>query len=145
LNPHNQRDKSGRIVEEKCLFCHTKRPDEQSATYSSVKLIGGVEMLCQGCHNISDRHPAGKPHFVKPNLVYQVRMRTLERQYGIVLPLDEKGKITCVTCHNPHEALVIPQTLPGSKGAGESLRHRLPKNLCSECHWHTLATPGREK
>jgi hypothetical protein len=145
LNPHNQRDKSGNIVEEKCLFCHIKKPDEASATFASVKVIGNLEMLCQGCHNISDRHPAGKPHFVKPTLEYQVRMRTLERQYGIVLPVDENGKITCITCHNPHEALVIPSALPGSKGAGENLRHRLPKNLCSECHWHTLATPGREK
>jgi hypothetical protein len=141
LNPHHQRDGSGKIVEEKCLFCHTQKPDESKATYASIKLIGAVEMLCQGCHNMGDKHPAGQPHLVRPTLEYQVRMRTLEKQYGLVLPLDENGKLTCITCHNPHDAGVIPSTLAGAKGAGEKLRQRLPKVLCAECHWHPLATP----
>jgi hypothetical protein len=143
LNPHHQLDNSGKIVPEKCLFCHTQKPDEAHATYSSIKLIGGVEMLCQGCHNISEKHPAGKPHLVRPTLEYQVRMHALERQYGIVLPLDENGKLTCITCHNPHETGVIPKMLAGAKGAGEKLRHRLPKVLCAECHWHSLVGPNR--
>ena len=143
VNPHNQLDAAKNIIVEKCRFCHTQKPDETTATFASVKVIGGLQMLCQGCHNISDRHPADKPHFVKPPLVYQVRMRGLEREYGIVLPLDENGKLTCITCHNPHEAGVISRALPGAKGAGETLRHRLPKNLCAECHWHQLSTPGR--
>jgi hypothetical protein len=143
VNPHNQLDSAKHIIAEKCLFCHTQKPDETSATYASVKVIGGVQMLCQGCHNVGDQHPANKPHLVKPPLEYQVRMRALEREYGIVLPLDENGKLTCITCHNPHDAGVISRALPGSKGAGETLRHRLPKNLCAECHWHALPTPGR--
>jgi hypothetical protein len=144
LNPHNQLDASGRMVADKCLFCHTQKPDETQATYTTIKLIGGVEMLCQGCHNVGDRHPAGKPHMVRPTLEYQVRMQALERQYGLVLPLDENGKLTCITCHNPHDAGVIPKTLAGAKGAGEKLRHRLPKVLCQECHWHPLSTPQRK-
>jgi len=143
LNPHRQLDEAGKIVIPKCLFCHTQKPDETHATFSSIKLIGGLEMLCQGCHNISDQHPAGKPHLVRPTLEYQVRMRELERQYGIVLPLDENGKLTCITCHNPHETGVIPKALAGSKGAGEKLRHRLPKVFCAECHWHPLSVPKR--
>ncbi len=143
LNPHHQLDESGKIVSEKCLFCHPQKPDETRATFSSIKVIGGLGMLCQGCHNMGDQHPAGKPHFVKPTLEFQVRMRKLESQYGIVLPLDEKGRLTCITCHNPHEAGVIPKTLAGAKGAGEKLRHRLPKVLCSECHWHPISAPRR--
>ena len=101
-------------------------------------------MLCQGCHNVSEKHPAGKPHMVKPPLIYQVRMRKIESDYGIILPLDENGKLTCITCHNPHDAGVIPSALPGAKGAGEKLRHRLPKTLCAECHWHPLSNPTRK-
>lgn len=143
LNPHRQRDAAGNVVEEKCLFCHTRKPDEARATYASIKLIGGVEMLCQGCHNVSELHPAGKKHMVRPTLEYQARMRQLEKQYGIVLPLDEKGGLTCITCHNPHEEGVIPSALPGAKGADQALRHRLPKVLCAECHWHPLSSPKR--
>ena len=144
LNPHKQLDESGKIISEKCLFCHIKKPDETHANFNSIKLIGGLEMLCQGCHNVSDKHPAGKPHMVKPPLIYQVRMRKIESDYGIILPLDENGKLTCITCHNPHDAGVIPSTLPGAKGAGEKLRHRLPKTLCAECHWHPLSNPTRK-
>ncbi len=143
VNPHHQLDDSGNIVAQKCLFCHTQKPDETKATFSSIKLIGGLEMLCQGCHNISDKHPAGKPHLVRPTLEYQVRMRRLEAQYGIVLPLGENGRLTCITCHNPHETGVISKPLAGAKGAGEKLRHRLPKVFCAECHWHSLSAPNR--
>jgi hypothetical protein len=66
-------------------------------------------------------------------------MRKLESQYGVILPVDENGKLTCITCHNPHEAGAIPKTLAGAKGAGEKLRHRLPKVLCAECHWHPIS------
>lgn len=143
LNPHNQLDASGRIVTEKCLYCHLQKPDERSASFTSVKLIGSLEMLCLGCHNTGPRHPAGKPHLVKPGEQYLLRMRALEKEYGIVLPLNENGLITCITCHNPHEAGAIPGTRAGSKGAGEKLRHRLPKVLCAECHWHSLPAPSR--
>jgi hypothetical protein len=143
VNPHHQLDDAGKIIPEKCLFCHAQKPDETRATFATVKLIGGLEMLCQGCHNIGRLHPAGKPHLVRPTLEYQARMRQLERQYGIVLPLDEQGKLTCITCHNPHEGGVIPETLAGAKGAGAKLRHRLPKVLCAECHWHALTPPAK--
>lgn len=141
LNPHHQLDATGRIVEEKCLYCHTRKPDEARANFKSIRLVGDLEKLCEGCHNIGDKHPAGKPHHVRPDLEYQLRMRMLEKQYGIILPLDENGKLTCITCHNPHEAGVIPQTVAASKGAGEVFRHRLPKILCAECHWHSISTP----
>lgn len=143
LNPHHQLDEAGRIVTEKCLYCHVKKPDETRATLSSVKLIGGMEMLCRGCHNLGEAHPAGKPHYVKPDLEYLLRMRQIEKQYGIILPLGEDGRITCITCHNPHDAGVIPKPLPAAKGAGENLRHRLPNVLCAECHWHGVGTPDR--
>ena len=141
LNPHHQIDAAGKPVEEKCLYCHTQKPDEARADFKSIKLIGDLEKLCQGCHNMTDTHPAGKAHYVRPDLEYQLRMRQIEKQFGIVLPLDENGKLTCITCHNPHEAGVIPETVPGSKGAGEVLRQRLPKVLCAECHWHSIEAP----
>lgn len=143
LNPHRQLDTAGKIVEEKCLFCHIKKPDETRATFASIKLVGGLEMLCRGCHDVSDLHPAGKRHMVRPTLEYQARMRRLENHYGIVLPLDEKGRLTCITCHNPHEEGVIPKSQAGAPGAGQALRQRLPKALCAECHWHPIAAPRR--
>jgi hypothetical protein len=143
LNPHHQLDAAGKIVEEKCLYCHTKKPDEAHANFKSVVLIGDLEKLCLGCHNVGDRHPANKPHFVQPDLEYQLRMRILEKQYGIVLPLGENGKLTCITCHNPHESGAIPEKVAGSKGAGSKFRQRLPNVLCAECHWHSISNPAR--
>ncbi len=143
LNPHNQLDDAGRIVEEKCLYCHTRKPDEASASFKSVLLIGDLEKLCLDCHQVGDKHPANKPHFVQPDLEYQLRMRMLEKQYGVVLPMGEHGKLTCITCHNPHEAGAIPDKVAGSKGAGAQFRQRLPKILCAECHWHSISNSAK--
>ena len=144
LNPHNQLDASGKIIEEKCLYCHLRKPDESSANFKSVLLIGDLEKLCLGCHQVGDLHPANKPHFVQPDLEYLLRMKILEKQYGVVLPLGENGKLTCITCHNPHEAGAIPDKVAGSKGAGSQFRQRLPKTLCAECHWHSIENPQRK-
>jgi cytochrome c peroxidase len=61
-------------------------------------------------------------------------MKQMEAELGIILPLNEDGKITCVTCHNPHEKGVISTERVGAKGAGEIHRHRLSGNMCIKCH-----------
>jgi hypothetical protein len=58
----------------------------------------------------------------------------METTYDIILPLAKDGKMTCVTCHNPHEKGVIASGKPSAKGAGSKYRERLPKILCIECH-----------
>jgi hypothetical protein len=133
LDPHNQINANGDIVAEKCLYCHAERPDERQATFEEVKLVGNLEMLCQRCHG-ERYHPAGKDHLLKPSGITLAVMQAGEKKYDILLPLDYSGKITCATCHNPHERGVIPSKRAGAKGAGEKYRHRLPGNICMACH-----------
>jgi hypothetical protein len=134
LDPHNQISSEGEIVTEKCLYCHTKKPDPDKQDLANIKLIGELKTLCQRCHGLMQRHPAGVDHYKRPSIKFYRRMKELEDQYGIILPLDFEGKLTCVTCHNPHEKGVIPFYKQASKGADEAYRHRLPGKLCKSCH-----------
>lgn len=134
LDPHNQLDEKGKVIAEKCLYCHVEKPDENSATFKDVKLVGDLKTLCERCHGIRDKHPAGASHLRRPSLKALALMKKMESVFAITLPLDYDGKITCATCHNPHEKGVIPALRKGAKGASEKSRQRLPENMCRECH-----------
>jgi hypothetical protein len=133
-DPHNQLNAKGEIIEEKCLYCHANKPDEQTATFGDITLIGDIKMICQRCHRILEKHPAGKDHFKKPNDKILEMMKTSEIIYSIILPLDGEGTITCITCHNPHDKGVIPDEREAAKGAGEKFNNRLAGLVCNACH-----------
>jgi hypothetical protein len=136
LNPHNQLDESGDIVVDMCLYCHVEKPDEKDASYKDVKLIDDLEMLCVGCHNRerANNKSLHASHIVKPSAKVLARIKQAQEEFSTILPLDADGKVTCVTCHNPHEKGVIPPEKPAAKGAGETFRHRTPGNMCIACH-----------
>ena len=134
LDPHSQLNAWGKIIVEKCLYCHTEKPDETRAHYQDVQFIGDLEVICQRCHVIRGNHAGNVNHMVKPSPKMLTRMQTMEQEFGIILPLDENGRLTCITCHNPHDKGVIQAESPAAKGAGSKYRHRLPGSLCAECH-----------
>jgi len=135
-NPHKQLNESGDIVGLKCLYCHTEILDVNQASYDDIKLIGNLEILCVRCHSKAQKQSLHNSHLRKPSADVLARIKQMEVEYGIVLPLNDDGKITCATCHNPHEKGVIPAERAGSKGADEADRHRLTltKNICMQCH-----------
>ncbi len=133
LDPHTQLNANGDIIVEKCLYCHVEKPDERQAPYKDVKLIGNLEMLCQRCH-AERKHPASANHLRKPSAGTLAIMKEGEKKFSIILPLDSDEKVTCATCHNPHEKGVIPDKMAGAKGASEKFRHRLPGKMCMACH-----------
>ncbi len=145
LNPHTQLDTSGAINPESCLYCHEIKPDEQHATLESrkngedtVHLVGDLETLCLRCHpNRIESHPLNKNHLVKPSENVASRMHWSERNLWILLPLNNEGKITCITCHNPHERGVIPTDKAASAGASDKGRLRKAwggGSICVVCH-----------
>jgi hypothetical protein len=145
FDPHKQLDESGAINEESCLYCHRIRPDEQHATLESKKngvdtvhLVGDLEVLCLRCHNKKvGPHPLNINHLVKPSEKVSSRMHWSERNLWIVLFLNNEGKITCITCHNPHERGVIPTEKATSAGASEKGRLRKAwggGSICVACH-----------
>lgn len=134
LDPHVQLNAWGKIIVEKCLYCHTEKPDENRARYKDVQFIGDLEVICQRCHVIRGNHAGNVNHMVKPSTKALTRMQAMEKEFDIILPLDENGQLTCITCHNPHDKGVIRTESPAAKGAGSKYRHRLPDRLCVECH-----------
>ncbi len=145
MDPHNQLNKEGNVVKEKCLYCHKRLPDVNQTTRGVSKRIedlvspiGQLDVLCYRCHYKQIRmHPINANHLKKPSARILRNMRRSERKLGIILPLDAQGKITCVTCHNPHERGVIPADKTGAGGAGEVGRLRVPSGvdkICLACH-----------
>lgn len=135
FDPHNQLTEAGEIIIEKCLYCHEEKPDEKHATFKEVKFIGDIEVLCRRCHLVAGNHSGNFDHMgIVPSEKRLNIMKGMEKKFNILLPLDNDGRMTCITCHNPHEKGVIPDRLPGAQGAGSKFRHRLPGKLCKECH-----------
>ena len=134
LDAHKQLNAKGKIIVERCLYCHPDKPDESREHYKDVKFIGDLGMLCQRCHVIRGNHAGNFNHSVRPSADTLARMQEVEKAYGIILPLDENGRLTCITCHNPHDKGVIRAESPAARGAGSKYRHRLPGKLCIECH-----------
>lgn len=138
LDPHNQLTETGAIIIDKCLYCHKEKPDEKTATFKEVHLIGNLEVLCFRCHfKQSQFHPINANHLVTPPPAILDNMKSTENKFGIILPLNYEGKITCPTCHNPHERGVIPRDRASAKGASEKYRLRLSEvnlQICIACH-----------
>lgn len=134
LNPHVQVTESGNIIEGTCLYCHAEKPDVNRESFEEVKLIGSLMTICQRCHGTMERHPGNIDHYRVPSTKLFTRIKMLEQDFNVVLPFDYEGKITCITCHNPHDNGVIPAEKKGAKGADEKYRHRIPKLLCISCH-----------
>ena len=134
LDIHIQLNARGEIIVDRCLYCHTDKPNETRARYEDVKFIGDLEMMCQRCHAIRGNHAGNVNHLIRPSTAALARMQAMENKFGIILPLDKNGKLTCITCHNPHDKGVIQAESPAAKGAGSKYRQRLPGRLCIECH-----------
>lgn len=84
-----------------CLLCH-KEKDSKELKFS-------INELCLKCHPLSTQrdHPVNLKATVRPDR----------------LPLDTEGKITCITCHEPH----------GKTKEVKLLRMQF-NILCQECH-----------
>jgi hypothetical protein len=136
LNPHRQLNAQKEIIQEKCLYCHSQVPDENQTRTDDARLIGDFETLCIRCHMKTPRQDFHAKHLRKPTDEVLLRIKQMEDQHDIILPLNGEGMITCATCHNPHEKGVIPDIRAGAKGAGERLRHRLTNHntMCIKCH-----------
>jgi hypothetical protein len=135
LNAHQQILADGALDTRMCLYCHRKKPNEKTATYKEVTFIGDMSALCRRCHPIQGNHPGNFDHMAAPpSAKMRKHMTAMKSRYGIILPLARDGKMTCITCHNPHEKGVIAADKPSAKGADSKYRERLPGILCVECH-----------
>ncbi len=136
-NPHrSQRDESGGINRDACLFCHRSVPDpERVKNTGGVTFIAGRSELCIDCH--ADKraaHPARENHLLSIGRDRSSAIANAAASAGIDLPVHS-GAISCGTCHNPHEPGIISRKAAAA-GAGEDkmLRHPAGTEICTACH-----------
>jgi hypothetical protein len=161
FNVHDQLD-TGRKKTDTCLWCHLSVPEvgsniKEAASYG---LRGKASELCRNCHPVPASHPTGDPHmYSTPSAEMMSYMSAYEIQNKMHLqlkqlleyvkaakraqrfiPLDENNRITCYSCHNPHEKGLLPNRNPRSIGAEpkKAKNHRLRVYqgdiACRVCH-----------
>ncbi|MEW6585714.1 MAG: cytochrome c3 family protein [Nitrospirota bacterium] len=94
------------VVKHECSFCHLPHAGEKG-----MLLKAPVNDLCLGCHPQRKCISEHKVDVI-PSMPVPVKD----------LPLSADGKMTCVTCHDPH------------RWSSPNLLRMEPSGLCSKCH-----------
>lgn len=148
------------IIDEKCLFCHTKIPDREVMKRSADPLLKAEQTtLCRDCHP-QHKDPMNQSHLglrLKPEILAMMSVRESvglaarvndgmlnEIKNKSVKPTlmvgDANGQITCSTCHNPHQSGVFPQRSvleyrSMRRAAGDKLVSPVRGQIwCRHCH-----------
>lgn len=135
-NPHRMFNEHGgiKVVSGKrvCLLCHEPEPDPSVDEANTVLFRADVGFLCLRCHPFMHSEEMNK-HFQRtPTKEVLANLDRVAADKKYTLPLVPRNRITCSTCHNPHEEGIL---LPGPAAAGSKALHRLRDDeLCKGCH-----------
>lgn len=137
LNPHIMFDQTGRIRQVQnspvCLMCHERVPG-QKLIGEEITFKADVGFLCWRCHPPMPDSFMGGHFLVKPSRATLRRMRKFTSEKKIKLPLLNRDRITCSTCHNPHQDGIIRDPAAAA-GADAPARLRIAKEtICGGCH-----------
>lgn len=137
INVHLMHEEGGglRTIEGKlvCTFCHPQNINNLYST-ETVEFKADISFLCLRCHpEMSAPHIKG--HFsIVPTEKTKNKIRAFEDTHNVILPLVPRGKMTCATCHNPHQKGVLIDER-AMAGADSEYLLRIEKNLlCYGCH-----------
>ncbi len=138
INPHQMVDENGvpRQINDRpsCLLCHAVMPDPKKDRTEDVWFRADVAFLCWRCHPPMPGHFFTEHFLKKPKRNTLATMRKSEQESLVIFPIAPRNRITCSSCHNPHQAGVI-QTPAAQKGAGAPKRLRVPnQDICRACH-----------
>lgn len=139
IDPHIMMDSKGKIIDVNgkpvCLICHSVKPDPAIDRTKDVRFRADVAFLCWRCHPPMPGE-FFKYHFlVKPSRKVKEYIKKSEEELGIILPLVPRDRITCSTCHNPHQIEVIMHE-PAKKGGNSPKRLRVEAGrICLACHY----------
>lgn len=159
FNAHDQLE-AGRLKTDTCIWCHSRvlEADSQPSEGASYELRAKSVGLCRNCHVVAEGHPVVSHMHAIPSAEMTWYMSAREMQSKMRLPverlveyaratkrtprsipLDEGGRITCHSCHNPHEKGLLPNGNPHSVGAEpkKAVNHRLRAQegkFCVTCH-----------
>ncbi|OGW61496.1 MAG: hypothetical protein A2V83_01145 [Nitrospirae bacterium RBG_16_64_22] len=117
------RVRDGHRFDGRCQECHAGDPGKSGGAFAVRAEIGRV---CESCHReaVSLSHPVGMvPTFAIPH----------------DFPLDDSGRVTCVTCHKTHRGASEPERpfMLRREGRGRS--------FCLSCHKVLFGRGGREE
>jgi predicted CXXCH cytochrome family protein len=138
VNPHHMTDENGTVRKingvPACLFCHEEIPDQTKDSFT-VTFKADVAFLCWRCHPPMTNDSFFKGHFLaKPKKRTLDYMMKVQAEDGVSFPLLNRDRITCSTCHNPHQSGVISNP-SGQAGTDNPHRLRMPEgSLCAGCH-----------
>ena len=118
-----------------CLFCHDVKPDPAKDRTGDVRFRADIAFLCWRCHAPMADAKMFQQHFLaKPPLPMVRFIIKKEQELGITIPLVPRERITCSTCHNPHQKGVILYE-PSAQGSDAPSKLRVPSpELCLVCH-----------
>jgi len=136
--PHVMLEKEGKYTQVNgspvCLICHAKTPDPKVDRTKDVLFRADVAFLCWRCHSLMPQPMLNTHVLMKPSENMLKDIEQNEREMKVTIPLVPRNRITCSTCHNPHEKGVIIYE-PSAKGADSPDRLRLQTpDLCLVCH-----------
>lgn len=149
INPHEQINDEGEVLWGRCLICHKNVPDlrrEKSVKDVKLRYKEDLKDLCFRCHP-TKKHPGGEgtisatmsgfaapDHLVVPKRDHVLNMRLIKKEIATIIPLDPAGgKITCITCHNPHERGVLSGRADWGADTPQRLRTE-GLDICQYCH-----------
>jgi len=138
IYPHSMLNNEGKIIEVNadpvCLVCHAKKPEPKVDRTKDVAFRADVAFLCWRCHSLMAQPTLNRHILMKPSANMLRDIEQYEQEMKVTIPLVPRERITCSTCHNPHEKGVIIYG-PSAKGADEPQRLRLQSPaICLVCH-----------
>ena len=149
------------VDEATCLFCHVEVPDRNALKRTgNPRLRASQKVLCQICHRMHQKfyspgHMGAKiPNRMlayifaremlgSDNVIKNEYLTRLEeaRATPVHMVPDSNGRITCSTCHNPHQENVFSEysemnyDLMWLIGPGKVKSLSTSKTICSKCHF----------
>ncbi len=145
-NPHVMLTDEHKPIQRSCLFCHkTSIASGAQQTRTGKSRLQSDELtLCLGCHrrHLDYFEPGHVGAAVSEEVANMISGSAgVDGKRGIVMPLSAGNRITCSTCHNPHQLGVFPEGSQlefggisfGTTRRGVALRQST-KELCIACH-----------
>ena len=136
INPHIMFDDNGKTLavngKPVCLLCHAVKPNPYQDRGANVRFKAEVGFLCWRCHPPMPDSFLRKHFLVTPSEETLSSMQESEARLEIILPLAALGRITCSTCHNPHQKGIVTFA-DAAKGADAPKKLRA-SFMCGACH-----------
>jgi len=136
INPHEMMlDENKDIEVTTCLICHAVPPDPRVDRTRDVKFRASIGFLCWRCHPRMVGSFFDKHYLKAPDRKRMVEFKFAEEENNLILPLDFKNRLTCSTCHNPHQpGVIIDKKAKVGAGSHKRLRADSDQKICRCCH-----------